>query len=61
VSKIAAMLAKATEQQQPALPAAAGSPGGRFARDPGEYTTRRGVQLTLIPGGSTDIDEGERR
>lgn len=58
VSKIAAMLAKATERTQPVLPAAAGSPGGRFARDPGEYTGRnaaRGsVQLTLIPGGSSE-------
>jgi len=64
VSKIAAMLAKATETQQPQLPAAAGSGhhagGGRFARDPGEYarssttsrTTSTSVQLTLIPGGS---------
>lgn len=56
VSKIAAMLAKATEREQPRLPAAAGSPGGRFARDPAEYTasgtTRGSVQLTLIPGGA---------
>jgi transposase len=58
VSKIAAMLANATEQHQPALPGVAGaSPhprGGRFARDPGEYTPVRPVQLTLIPGGATD-------
>ena len=68
VSKIAAMLAKATEGQAPMLPAAAGtghnSAGGRFARDPDEYarrgtpgspptrTTPTSVQLTLIPGGS---------
>ena len=63
VSKIAAMLAKATEAQQPMLPAAAGTghntAGGRFARDPGEYARTRSsrrtptsVQLTLIPGGS---------
>lgn len=52
VSKIAAMLEKATEREQPVLPAAAGSPGGRFARDPGEYAMRGGVQLTLIPGGA---------
>jgi transposase len=59
VSKIAAMLAKATETQQPMLPAAAGTghntQGGRFARDPGEYTRSRttstSVRLTLIPGG----------
>jgi transposase len=54
VSKIAAMLTKATEREQPVLPAAAGSPGGRFVRDPAEYSGRQaraGVQLTLIPGG----------
>jgi hypothetical protein len=64
VSKIAAMLERATEQHQPVLPAAAGSPhnsrGGRFARDPSEYKpsndhsgviNTRSVQLTLIPGG----------
>jgi transposase len=58
VSKIAAMLANATEQHQPALPGVAGTghqpPGGRFARDPGEYSPVRPVQLTLIPGGATD-------
>jgi transposase len=55
VSKIAAMLTKATEREQPVLPAAAGSPGGRFVRDPAEYSGRQaraGVQLTLIPGGA---------
>ena len=60
VSKIASMLAKATEREQPVLPAAAGSQhnsqGGRFARDPSEYSgpgKRPGsVQLTLIPGGA---------
>ena len=55
VSKIAAMLEKAREREQPVLPAAAGSPGGRFARDPSEYAggrnADRSVQLTLIPGG----------
>lgn len=64
VAKIAAMLANATEQQQPMLPAAGGSPhtsqGGRFARDPSEYKPTANprsdrsdgsVQLTLIPGG----------
>lgn len=56
VSKIAAMLEKATERTQPVLPATVGSPGGRFARDPGEYTNRaaQSVQLTLIPGGATE-------
>lgn len=69
VSKIAAMLAKATEAQQPMLPAAAGTghntQGGRFARDPGEYarptttpTTPTSVQLTLIPGGQPGDSEG---
>jgi transposase len=52
VSKIASMLEKATERQQPVLPAAAGSSGGRFARDPSEYSPRGSVQLTLIPGGA---------
>lgn len=54
VSKIAAMLTKATEREQLVLPAAAGSApgqGGRFARDPSEYSGRGGVHLTLIPGG----------
>jgi hypothetical protein len=69
VSKIAAMLAKATEAQQPQLPAAAGSShnagGGRFARDPGEYARSRmtstSVQLTLIPGGSTQSDNSSEK
>jgi hypothetical protein len=34
VSKIAAMLTEATERTQPVLSARAGSPGGRYARDP---------------------------
>jgi len=67
VSKIAAMLAKATERTQPVLPATAGSPGGRFARDPSEYSGPRSVQLTLIPGGAaaasaaTTAPEGDHR
>ncbi len=55
VSKIASMPAKATEREQPVLPAAAGSPGGRFARDPNEYSGRGSVQLTLIPGGAAAV------
>jgi transposase len=52
VTKIASMLARATEKNQPVLPAAAGSPTGRFARDPGEFAMAGGAtQLTLIPGG----------
>jgi transposase len=70
VSKIAAMLAKATEHTVPVLPAAAGTghnaQGGRFARDPGEYAPPRSrdgsVQLTLIPGGATaTVNEGDHR
>jgi len=60
VSKIAAMLEKAREREQPVLPAAAGSPGGRFARDPSEYSPRvsrdGSVQLTLIPGGQSTTE-----
>jgi len=60
VSKIASMLAKAREREQPVLPAAAGSQhnsqGGRFARDPNEFSGRAtnpgSVQLMLIPGGA---------
>jgi hypothetical protein len=63
VTKIASMLAKATEREQPRLPAAAGSQGGRFARDPSEYSptnhTRSSVQLTLIPGGDSAGDGTE--
>jgi transposase len=52
VTKIGSMLAKACERETPVLPAAAGSPTGRFARDPAEYAMRGGTQLTLIPGGA---------
>ena len=48
VSKIAAMLAKALEDTVPVLPAAAGHPAGRFARDPGEFRSARAT-LTLVP------------
>jgi transposase len=57
VSKIASMLAKATEGQQPVLPAVAGSPTARFARNPNEYSGRAGVALTLIPGGVAAPEE----
>jgi transposase len=50
VTKIASMLAKATETDLPALPAAAGAPTGRFARDPAEYALPA-RHLTLIKGG----------
>jgi transposase len=68
VSKIAAMLERACERQEPVLPAAAGSAptpqGGRFARDPREYTQssndRHSVHLTLIPGGG-NTGEGDNR
>ncbi len=51
VAKIASMLEKAIEREQPVLPAAAGATTGRFARDPAEYATRGTTQLRLIPGG----------
>jgi transposase len=51
VSKIASMLARATENDTTTLPAAAGAPG-RFARDPREFAMRGGTQLTLIRGGA---------
>ena len=47
VSKIAAMLAKALENATPVLPAAAGHPAGRFARDPAEFRSPR-TTLTLV-------------
>jgi len=52
VSKIASMLAKAIEREQPVLPAAAGASAGRFARDPAEYALGSRAQLTLINGGA---------
>lgn len=65
VSKIASMLAKATEREQPKLPAAAGAPTARFARDRSEYAPReRSVALTLIPGGAAtrvSDHEGDHR
>ena len=63
VSKIAAMLDKAREHDQPSLPAAAGAPSGRFARDPAEYQSPSGrsTHLTLIPGGDASTDEGDHR
>jgi transposase len=63
VSKIAAMLDKAREHHQPRLPAAAGAPNGRFARDPAEYTQPANgrVALTLIRGGDAGTDEGDPR
>jgi hypothetical protein len=56
VAKIASMLEKAIERDQPVLPLAAGAPTGRFARDPAEYATRATTQLTLIPGGANAPD-----
>jgi transposase len=53
VTKIASMLERATENVR-TRPVAAGSAGGRFARDPGEYAMPRtsgGTQLILIHGG----------
>jgi hypothetical protein len=48
VSKIAAMLDKALESTTPELPAAAGQPTGRFARDPSEFATPT-RHLTVVP------------
>ena len=53
VSKIAAMLAKALEGTTPELPAAAGHPAGRFARDPSEFTPAGRRRLTLVPDPTT--------
>jgi transposase len=47
VSKIASMLTKALENTTPDLPAAAGHPAGRFARDPSEFRSPRAT-LTLV-------------
>ena len=58
VAKIASMLEKAVEREQPVLPAAAGSsagaPTGRFARDPAQYALPGLTHLTLIRGGTHD-------
>lgn len=59
VTKIASMLAKATEHAQPALPAAAGAPTARFARDPAEFALPTTTHLTLIRGGRHDNDNQE--
>lgn len=59
VAKIASMLEKAVEREQPVLPAAAGAPSGRFARDPAEYAMRGGTQLTLIHGGANAAADTE--
>jgi len=53
VTKIASMLERATEHDPPVLPAAAGAPAGRFARDVGEFAIAGGTGLTLIRGGPT--------
>lgn len=65
VSKIAAMLAKATENT-PAEPprAAAGLAPARFARDPGEYRSparNRPDWMTVIDGGATPTSGDESR
>ncbi len=55
VSKIASMLEKAIEREQPVLPIAAGSPTGRFARDPAQYALPGLTHLTLIRGGANGV------
>ena len=59
VTKIASMLEKAVEREQPVLPAAAGAPTGRFARDPAEYALLAPAQLTLIHGGANAVANPE--
>ncbi|MGG5754079.1 IS21 family transposase [Zafaria sp. Z1313] len=46
VTKIASMLERATEDTAPLLPAAGTTTTGRFARDPGEFATRRTTPAT---------------
>lgn len=53
VTKIAAMLAKALEKTPPDLPAAAGHPAGRFARDPSEFTPAPRRRLHVVPDPTT--------
>ena len=53
VAKIAAMLAKALEATPPDLPAAAGQPAGRFARDPSEFTPTGPRRLHVVPDPTT--------
>ena len=55
VAKINAMLVKALENTTPILPAAAGHPAGRFARDPGEFR-RTTTHLTLVHHPSEDTE-----
>jgi len=60
VTKIASMLERATEADPRLLPAAAGAPTGRFAREPGEFTMTGGTQLTLIHGGGDAASNHEQ-
>ena len=53
VTKIASMLERATEHLPAPPPRPAAAAGGRFARDPGEYATRR-AQLRVV----SDAGEG---
>jgi hypothetical protein len=65
VTKIAAMLAKATENTPaPAPRAASGLAPARFARDPSEYQTKRAKPakpdwMTIIDGGGLDTGQQE--
>jgi transposase len=59
VTKIASMLVKATERDEPAVPVAAGAPAGRFARDPAEFALPAATRLTLIRGGRHDNNPQE--
>ncbi|MGA7688762.1 MAG: IS21 family transposase [Jiangellales bacterium] len=58
VNKIASMLERATETQQPTLPVGPAITAGRFARDHAEFTTARTTPAT---GGTTPATAGTRR
>lgn len=58
VRKIDAMLAKALENTAPALPAAAGHPAGRFARDPGEFRTTTATLTAAQPAAGLALVRG---
>lgn len=59
VTKIASMLARATEQTAPVLPAAA-TTTGRFARQPAEFATSRTTTLAASEG-TTPVTGGTSR
>jgi transposase len=58
VTKIASMLERATVTSPPPPPRPAAAAGGRFARDPGEYTTA--ARLRLVSDTATGDGQGVR-